>query len=119
MRPNQNCGGSGMMPCGGRPPMPAGYPNGALGPVRPPINSGCQTNPNGSCGGPPPMPMRPPRMFDMQAESRGYDRERFPVGMGYVPMQCWETPYPMAQGFQRGTIFPSLDYPFMMGRCRR
>lgn len=47
------------------------------------------------------------------------DRERFPVGMGYVPMQSWETPYPMEQAFVRGTIFPSLDYPFMMGRCRR
>lgn len=44
--------------------------------------------------------------------------DRFPVGMGYVPMQGWETPYPMGQGFMRGTIFPSLDYPFMMGRCR-
>lgn len=45
--------------------------------------------------------------------------DRFPVGMGYVPWQNWETPYPMEQGFHRGTIFPSLDYPFMMGRCRR
>ena len=43
---------------------------------------------------------------------------RFPVGMGYVPMQGWETPYPMEHGFMRGTIFPSLDYPFVMGRCR-
>lgn len=43
---------------------------------------------------------------------------RFPVGMGYVPMQGWETPYPMEHGFMRGTIFPSLDYPFLMGRCR-
>lgn len=44
--------------------------------------------------------------------------DRFPVGMGYVPMQSWETPYPMERGFMRGTIFPALDYPFMMGRCR-
>ena len=44
---------------------------------------------------------------------------RFPVGMGYVPMQRWETPYPIEHGFMRGTIFPSLDYPFMMGGCRR
>lgn len=43
---------------------------------------------------------------------------RFPVGMGYVPMQGWETPYPIEHGFMRGTIFPSLDYPFVMGRCR-
>ncbi len=42
---------------------------------------------------------------------------RFPVGMGYVPMQQWETPYPMERGFMRGTIFPSLDLPFMVGGC--
>ena len=45
--------------------------------------------------------------------------ENYPVGMGYVPWQMWETPYPMDRGFCRGTIFPSLDYPFVMGRCRR
>lgn len=45
--------------------------------------------------------------------------EHFPVGMGYVPMQNWETVFPMEIGFQKGTIFPSLDYPFVMGRCRR
>ena len=45
--------------------------------------------------------------------------DRFPVGMGYVPMQNWETPFPMERGFHRGTIFPSLDYPFVMGGCRR
>lgn len=42
----------------------------------------------------------------------------FPVGMGYVPVQMWENPYPIERGFSRGTIFPSLDYPFVMGRCR-
>lgn len=46
------------------------------------------------------------------------DSGRFPVGMGYVPMQNWETPYAMDVGYRRGTIFPSLDYPFMMGGCR-
>ena len=45
--------------------------------------------------------------------------DRFPVGMGYVPMQNWETPYPISYGFMQGTIFPSLDYPFMMGGCRK
>ena len=44
---------------------------------------------------------------------------RFPIGMGYLPMQMWETTYPLARGFVRGTIFPSLDLPFVMGRCRR
>ena len=27
--------------------------------------------------------------------------------------------FPLARGFVRGTIFPSLDLPFAMGRCRR
>lgn len=44
--------------------------------------------------------------------------ENFPVGMGYVPMQNWETPSPLECGFRKGTIFPSLDYPFTRGRCR-
>ena len=43
----------------------------------------------------------------------------FPVGMGYVPVQMWGTTYPLARGFVRGTIFPTLDLPFAMGRCRR
>ncbi|MBQ7796235.1 MAG: spore coat associated protein CotJA [Lachnospiraceae bacterium] len=45
--------------------------------------------------------------------------DQFPVGMGYIPWHNWETPFPMDHGFRRGTIFPSLDYPFVMGRCRK
>ena len=44
---------------------------------------------------------------------------RYPVGMGYVPTQPWETPYPLNTALMAGTIFPSLNYPFVMGRCRR
>lgn len=44
--------------------------------------------------------------------------ENTPIGMGYVPMQQWGTVYPADTGFQRGTIFPELDLPFQMGRCR-
>jgi len=43
--------------------------------------------------------------------------EQFPVGMGYVPMQNWQQTYSMEEAFQRGTIFPILDLPFVMGRC--
>lgn len=39
------------------------------------------------------------------------------IGMGYVPWQKWSHTYPMEQGFTRGTIFPELDFPFLMGRC--
>ena len=39
--------------------------------------------------------------------------EETPLAMAYVPMQTWEEPYDMEEGFCRGTIFPSLDYPFL------
>lgn len=45
--------------------------------------------------------------------------EQYPVGMGYVPWQQWQQTYPLEQGMHRGTIFPDLDLPFTMGRCRR
>lgn len=45
--------------------------------------------------------------------------EQYPVGMGYIPWQQWQQTYPLAQGFNRGTIFPDLDLPFVMGRCVR
>ena len=44
--------------------------------------------------------------------------EIYPVGMGYVPMQQWRQTYNLEQGFSRGTIFPDLDLPFIMGRCQ-
>lgn len=36
-----------------------------------------------------------------------------PVAMAYVPMQSWEKTYDVATGLSRGTIFPSLDKPFI------
>ena len=36
-----------------------------------------------------------------------------PLAMAYVPFQMWEKPYDDAVGFVRGTIFPSLDKPFI------
>lgn len=32
--------------------------------------------------------------------------------MAYVPSQSWNQPYPLAKGFQNGTIFPALNKPF-------
>lgn len=73
--------------------------------------------------GPVPMQVQVPAAGQSQSGCggrmpMGYELGRFPVGMGYVPMQNWETPYPMGQALMRGTIFPSLDYPFMMRGCR-
>lgn len=35
------------------------------------------------------------------------------LAMAYVPVQCWETPYDVVTGFERGTLFPGLDKPFL------
>ena len=43
--------------------------------------------------------------------------ENYPIAMGYVPMQQWRQTYSIDDGFMRGTIFPELDLPFVMGRC--
>ncbi|MGN0159742.1 MAG: spore coat associated protein CotJA [Brotaphodocola sp.] len=45
------------------------------------------------------------------------DFSNMPIGMGYVPWQRWGQVYSLKQGFDRGTIFPELDFPFTMGRC--
>lgn len=41
-----------------------------------------------------------------------------PIAMAYVPWQQWRQTYPMDKALSRGTIFPELDLPFVMGRCR-
>lgn len=51
------------------------------------------------------------------AESCPGTKGRFPadtpVGMAYVPYQFWERPYDMSTALSRGTLFPSLDKPFI------
>ena len=39
--------------------------------------------------------------------------EDTPLAMAYVPYQVWETPYEEDVALQRGTIFRSLDKPFI------
>lgn len=34
------------------------------------------------------------------------------LAMAYIPVQNWETPYPVDKAFEAGTIFPSLNMPF-------
>lgn len=36
-----------------------------------------------------------------------------PLGMAYVPFQTWGDIYPLEKAFDKGTIFPPLDFPFM------
>ncbi len=40
------------------------------------------------------------------------------LAMAYVLDQKWETPYEVAEGAHRGTLFPSLDKPFLGGGNR-
>lgn len=116
MNCNQSSGCQGRM-TGMMPPLGAQFP--------PPGSQRPGFGPQWS-GQRPPMPMpepqrpgpRPPQP-NPGSQRPGFGPPRFPVGMGYIPMQEWETPYPIEQGYRRGTIFPSLDYPFLMGRCRR
>lgn len=35
-----------------------------------------------------------------------------PPGMAYVPFQQWGEVYHSEKGFNRGTMFPVLDFPF-------
>lgn len=64
-------------------------------------------------------PMTRPVSAPAAVSNNSMDRfSCFPVGMGYVPWQRWSETYPLDQGFMRGTIFPELDLPFVMGRCR-
>lgn len=35
-----------------------------------------------------------------------------PLGMAYVPFQQWGDIYSLEDAFDKGTIFPQLDFPF-------
>lgn len=45
--------------------------------------------------------------------------DQFPIGMAYVPWQCFRDMYDPHVGLSRGTIFKELDYPFYgkRGNC--
>lgn len=41
--------------------------------------------------------------------------QQTPLAMAYVPFQQWGKVYDENEGFNKGTIFPDLDFPFMRG----
>lgn len=55
----------------------------------------------------------PPNGEDSRPPSDSIDPALLSLAMGYVPFQAWETPYEVDVALQRGTIFPSLDKPFI------
>lgn len=40
------------------------------------------------------------------------------LAMAYVPFQKWEQPFDAVTALDRGTLFPSLDKPFLAGGDR-
>ena len=67
-----------------------------------------------------PMPqMMPPQMMptmpqtSIRCESLMPFPQHTPIAMAYVPYQQWEKLYDDAVAISRGTIFPSLDKPFI------
>lgn len=94
VRPGYGMGaGMPMGPSGMRPEMPMGSGSGM-----------CPKQPSGS--GP-----------AMRWELPSGSIDQYPVAMAYVPWQRWQQTYPLDQALDRGTIFPDLDKPFVMGRC--
>ena len=70
-----------------------------------------------------PGPVMPPNMPPEMPMNQGFmnspcNMDQFPVAMAYVPWQRWQQVYPVDKAINRGTIFPDLDKPFSMGRCR-
>lgn len=41
--------------------------------------------------------------------------DELPLAMAYVPSQRWGAVYELDEGFDRGTVFPCLDKPFLGG----
>lgn len=107
---NTNCGcGSQMPPWPIQPRM--GEPGGM--PARN-VRPAYDMPPSGAV---PPSGIRPavsqPPFMQCTIESAN-----MPIAMAYVPWQQWRQTYPMDKALSRGTIFPELDLPFVMGRCR-
>lgn len=118
-RPEPPRPGRPVPPPPGMPGRPVPPPPGMPGrPVPPP--QGMPGQPMPPFPGMPGRPMPPQGVsgFPSQGGQGGRFPEYTPPGMGYVPMQQWGQVYSPEQAFRQGTIFPELDYPFMMGRCR-
>lgn len=54
-----------------------------------------------------------PRMDVAQQQSNTINPALLSLAMGFVPFQAWENTYDHQVALQRGTIFPSLDKPFL------
>lgn len=112
---NTNCGcGCGNPPIQPRPIQPA-QPVPPVMPIQPRAQVMPDTMQNTSaplpCASAPYNPAYYPPSKDERLSG-------MPIAMAYVPWQRWRQTYSLEQGLNRGTIFPELDLPFVMGRCR-
>ncbi len=55
----------------------------------------------------------PPSMNDNHLPANSIDQTLLSLAMAFVPYQIWENPYTTDVALQRGTIFPSLDKPWI------
>jgi hypothetical protein len=77
-----------------------------------------QTMPNNAM--PTPMPrqngnmnMMPPNGNNQEKKCETYPHPSIALAMAYVPFQEFDTTYTAEVGFDRGTVFPQLDQPFL------
>lgn len=54
-----------------------------------------------------------PDSNDDKLPSDSINPDLLSLSMAYVPTQTWEQPYEVEVAISRGTIFPSLDKPFI------
>ena len=100
--------GGDRTPCGDRTPSGNRTPGGMRG------NSGM----SGMTGIPCPPPgctmsgERPNCKQEYECGARPGTIDQYPVAMAYVPWQTFGELFPLDQGFQVGTIFQNLDFPF-------
>lgn len=53
---------------------------------------------------------------NLNADCRDFGRTVFPYAMAYVPIQKMTSVYPEATALERGTLYPELDKPFLVGK---
>lgn len=63
--------------------------------------------------------MEPMRYQQMYQHHFDTGSKKYPIGMGYVPMQTWGELYPPEQGLCEGTIFVELNQIFCGKRGNR
>ena len=59
------------------------------------------------------MDMRMKCCRERETDICSIPRDKCSLAMAYVPIQNWEELYGEEEAFKTGTIFPSLNFPFL------